>query len=91
MAGYTVQFTTATTLVEGPAKAHSERRLDEKLLALSKPKLLTVDELGCLLTRRTTAARKTTRAAPSTTSRKNGLRPLHRALSERRRNHPQAQ
>jgi DNA replication protein DnaC len=46
--GYTVQFTCATTLVAGLAKAHSERRPDKKLLALSKPKLLTVDELGYL-------------------------------------------
>jgi hypothetical protein len=42
------KFTTATTLVAGLAKAHGERRLDEKLLALSKPKLLIVDELGYL-------------------------------------------
>lgn len=48
LAGYTVQFTTATTLVAGLAKAYGERRLDEKLLALSKPKLLIVDELGYL-------------------------------------------
>ena len=48
LAGYTVQFTTATALVAGLAKAHGERRLDEKLLALSKPKLLIVDELGYL-------------------------------------------
>jgi DNA replication protein DnaC len=48
LAGYTVQFTTATTLAAGLAKAHGERRLDEKLLALSKPKLLIVDELGYL-------------------------------------------
>jgi hypothetical protein len=48
LAGYTVQFTCATTLVAGLAKAHTERRLDEKLLALSKPKLLIVDELGYL-------------------------------------------
>ena len=34
LAGYTVQFTTATTLVAGLAKAYGERRLDEKLLAL---------------------------------------------------------
>lgn len=47
-ARYTVQFTTATTLVAGLAKAHGERRPDEKLLALAKPKLLTVDELGYL-------------------------------------------
>jgi hypothetical protein len=46
LARYTVQFTTATTLVAGLAKAHGERRLGEKLLALSKPKLLIVDELG---------------------------------------------
>jgi DNA replication protein DnaC len=43
-----VQFITATTLVAGLAKAHGGRRLDEKLLALSKPKLLIVDELGYL-------------------------------------------
>ncbi len=48
MAGYTVQFTAATTLVANLAKAHGDRRLDEKLLALSKPKLLIVDELGYL-------------------------------------------
>ena len=48
LAGYTVQFSTATTLVAGLAKAHGERRLDEKLLALSKPKLLIIDELGYL-------------------------------------------
>src|SRR5262245_12304359 len=48
LAGYTVQFTTATTLVAGLAKAHGERRLNEKLLALSKPKLLIVHELGYL-------------------------------------------
>src|ERR1700760_95468 len=48
LAGYTVQFTTATTLVAGLAKAHGERRLDEKLLALWKPKLLIVDDLGSL-------------------------------------------
>ncbi|BCA01214.1 DNA replication protein DnaC [Bradyrhizobium japonicum] len=35
LAGYTVQFTTATTLVAGLAKAHGERRLDAKLLALA--------------------------------------------------------
>jgi DNA replication protein DnaC len=48
LAGYTVQFTTATTLVAGLAKAHAEKRLDEKLLGLAKPKLLIVDELGYL-------------------------------------------
>nr|WP_276577964.1 ATP-binding protein [Bradyrhizobium sp. 160] len=48
LVGYTVQVTTVTTLVAGLAKAHCERRLDEKLLALSKPKLLIVVELGYL-------------------------------------------
>ncbi|MCS3765657.1 DNA replication protein DnaC [Bradyrhizobium centrosematis] len=43
-----MQFTTATTLVAGLAKSRGERRLDEKLLALSKPKLLIIDELGYL-------------------------------------------
>ncbi|HZR77338.1 MAG TPA: ATP-binding protein [Bradyrhizobium sp.] len=43
-----MQFTAATTLVAGLAKAHGERRLDERLLALAKPKLLIVDELGYL-------------------------------------------
>ena len=48
LAGYTVQFATATTLVAGLSKAHAERRLDEKLTSLAKPKLLIVDELGYL-------------------------------------------
>ena len=48
MAGYTVQFSTAVALVAMLVKAHSDKRLDEKLLALSKPKLLIVDELGYL-------------------------------------------
>ena len=48
MAGYTVQFSTAVALVTMLVKAHSEKRLDEKLLALSKPKLLIIDELGYL-------------------------------------------
>ncbi|MEY9880594.1 DNA replication protein DnaC [Bradyrhizobium sp. USDA 328] len=43
-----MQFTTAKTLVAGLAKAHGERHLDEKLVALSKPKLLIVDELDYL-------------------------------------------
>lgn len=48
LAGYTVQFTTAIALVASLAKAHGEKRLDERLLALSKPKLLIIDELGYL-------------------------------------------
>jgi DNA replication protein DnaC len=45
LAGYTVRFATAIALVAGLAKEHSRR---EKLLSLSKPKLLIVDELGHL-------------------------------------------
>ena len=48
LAGYSVQFTTAMALVAGLAKAASEKRLDEKLSGLSKPKLLIIDELGYL-------------------------------------------
>lgn len=46
--GYTVQFVTAATLVSSLAKGHAERRLDDRLMALSKPKLLIIDELGYL-------------------------------------------
>jgi DNA replication protein DnaC len=48
LAGYSVQFTTAMALVAGLAKAQAEKRLDEKLIALAKPKLLIIDELGYL-------------------------------------------
>lgn len=48
LAGYAVQFTTAMALVAGLAKAQTEKRLDEKLTALAKPKLLIIDELGYL-------------------------------------------
>ena len=48
LAGYAAQFTTATALVAGLVKAHASMRLEERLLALSKPKLLIVDELGYL-------------------------------------------
>lgn len=48
LAGYSVQFTTAMALVAGLAKAQSERRLEEKLSAFAKPKLLIIDELGYL-------------------------------------------
>lgn len=48
LAGYSVQFTTAMALVAGLAKALAEKRLDEKLMALAKAKLLIVDELGYL-------------------------------------------
>lgn len=48
LAGYSVQFTTAMALVAGLVKAQSEKRLDEKLMGLAKPKLLIIDELGYL-------------------------------------------
>jgi DNA replication protein DnaC len=48
LAGYSVQFTTAMTLVAGLAKGHSERRLEDRLATLAKPKLLIIDELGYL-------------------------------------------
>jgi DNA replication protein DnaC len=40
LAGYVVQFVTATTLVASLAKARAERRLEERLGSLAKPKLL---------------------------------------------------
>ena len=46
--GYTVLFTSATTLVAQLAKAHGEGRLEEELSHYAKPKLLIVDELGYL-------------------------------------------
>ncbi len=48
LAGYAVQFVTAMTLVASLAKAHAERRLEERLTNLAKPRLLIVDELGYL-------------------------------------------
>jgi DNA replication protein DnaC len=48
LSGYSVQFTTAMALVAGLAKAHGEKRLDEKLLGFTKAKLLIIDELGYL-------------------------------------------
>ncbi len=48
VAGYTVLFMPATTLVASLAKAHAEGKLEEKLSQLAKPKLLIVDELGYL-------------------------------------------
>lgn len=47
-AGYTVLFTTATALIAQLVKAHTERRLEERLVHFSKPKLLIIDELGYL-------------------------------------------
>jgi len=48
VAGYSVLFTGAMTLVASLAKAHTEGRLEERLTHFSKPKLLIVDELGYL-------------------------------------------
>ncbi|GLS46879.1 DNA replication protein DnaC [Methylobacterium brachythecii] len=48
VAGYSVLFTAATTLVAQLAKAHGEGRLDERLIHYAKPKLLIIDELGYL-------------------------------------------
>ena len=46
--GYTVLFTSAAALMARLTKAHADGRLEEKLLQLSKPKLLIIDELGYL-------------------------------------------
>lgn len=48
VAGYTVLFTSATTLVAQLARAHQDGRLEERLVHYAKPKLLIVDELGYL-------------------------------------------
>src|SRR6201990_1004238 len=48
VAGYTVLFTPATTLVAQLAKAYADGRLEERLAHYAKPKLLIVDELGYL-------------------------------------------
>ena len=46
--GYSTLFVSATALVTALAKAHSEGRLEERLMHYTKPKLLIVDELGYL-------------------------------------------
>ena len=48
LAGYTVLFVSAPTLVAQLAKAHSEGRLEDRLTHFGKPKLLIVDELAHL-------------------------------------------
>jgi len=48
VAGYTVIFTGATLLVANLAKAQTGNRLEERLTHHAKPKLLVVDEPGCL-------------------------------------------
>jgi DNA replication protein DnaC len=41
-------FVSAPTLVAQLAKAHSEGRLEDRLIHFGKPKLLIIDELGYL-------------------------------------------
>ena len=48
LAGYAVQFVSATALVASLAKGHAQGRLEEKLITHIKPKLLIIDELGYL-------------------------------------------
>jgi DNA replication protein DnaC len=48
LAGHSVQFVAATTIVAQLAKGHSEGRLEERLAHFAKPKLLIIDELGYL-------------------------------------------
>jgi DNA replication protein DnaC len=46
--GYSTLFVAATALVTQLSRAHSDGRLEDKLLYFTKPKLLVVDELGYL-------------------------------------------
>lgn len=48
LAGHSVQFVAATTLVAQLAKGHAEGRLEERRAHFAKPKLLIIDELGYL-------------------------------------------
>jgi DNA replication protein DnaC len=48
VAGYSVLFTPATTLVAQLATGHADGRLEERLMHYAKPKLLIIDELGYL-------------------------------------------
>ena len=48
LAGYSVLFVAAPTLVAQLAKGHGEGRLEERLSHFAKPKLLIIDELGYL-------------------------------------------
>jgi DNA replication protein DnaC len=48
VAGYTVLFTPATTLVAQLAKAYADGWLEERLMHYANPKLLIIDELGYL-------------------------------------------
>jgi len=51
-AGYRTLFTTAAALITTLTRAQSENRLEEKLKALTQPKLLILDEIGYLPLRR---------------------------------------
>jgi DNA replication protein DnaC len=48
LAGYAVQFVTATALVASLARGHAQGRLEDRLVTLIKAKLLIIDELGYL-------------------------------------------
>ena len=48
LAGHSVQFVAATTVVAQLAKGHGEGRPEERLAQFAKPKLLIIDELGYL-------------------------------------------
>ena len=48
LTGYSALFVPAPTLVAQLAKAHSEGRLEDRLLHFGKPKLLIIDEIGYL-------------------------------------------
>lgn len=48
VAGHSVQFVPATTIIAQLAKGHNDGRLEERLAHFSKPKLLIIDELGYL-------------------------------------------
>jgi DNA replication protein DnaC len=48
LAGHSVQFVAATSVVAQLAKGHNEGRLEERLAHLAKPKLLIINELGYL-------------------------------------------
>ena len=49
----------ASALVATPSKAQHENRLEDKLIALSQPKLLVLDEIGYLPLDQAGATRKT--------------------------------
>ena len=48
LAGHSVQFVAATTVVAQLAKGYGEGKLEERLAQFAKPKLVIIDELGYL-------------------------------------------